>query len=136
MIQQARRWRPQRQPLLIVAGGCAAVSLPLACVKQHVTTRSRGRRDVALYHPPSPHRAASMAPTRCRGPRRLQAWAERAETPRETVAGTRLDRPAQNPVGLFSHSRVVHLAVAPRRHPRRASGNSSEQTAHRGVLLY
>jgi hypothetical protein len=66
MIQQARRWRPQRQPLLIVAGGCAAVSLPLACVKQHVTTRSRGRRDVALYHPPSPHRAASMAPTRCR----------------------------------------------------------------------
>jgi hypothetical protein len=48
MMKQVRRWLPGRRLVLVVEGGCAAVSLALACVKQQVVMVSRRRWDAAL----------------------------------------------------------------------------------------
>jgi hypothetical protein len=48
MIRHVRRWLPERQLVLVVDGGCAAVSLALACVKRQVAMVSR------LYYPHGP----------------------------------------------------------------------------------
>jgi hypothetical protein len=87
MMQQVRRWLPGRRLVLVVAGGFAAVSLALACVKQQVGMVSRLRRDAALYHPPGPQPPGKRGPKPLKGPRQrsLQAWAERLDTPWKTV---------------------------------------------------
>src|SRR6266550_9597538 len=87
MMQQARRWLPGRPLVLVVDGGFAAVSLALACVKSQVAMVSRLRWDAALYHRPAPHPPGKRGPQPLKGKRqrRLQAWAERADTPWETV---------------------------------------------------
>jgi DDE superfamily endonuclease len=54
MMRHARRWLPGRSLVLVVDGGCAAVSLALAWVKSQVTMVSRLRWDAVLYHPPGP----------------------------------------------------------------------------------
>ena len=87
MMKQVRRWLPGRQVVLVVDGGFAAVSLALACVTYHVTMVSRLRWDAALYHPPGPQPPGKRGPDPTKGQRQrsLQSWAERADTPWETV---------------------------------------------------
>jgi DDE superfamily endonuclease len=87
MMKQVRRWLPGRQVVLVVDGGFAAVSLALACVTYHVTMVSRLRWDAALYHPPGPQPPGKRGPKPTKGQRQrsLQNWAERSDTPWETV---------------------------------------------------
>jgi hypothetical protein len=87
MMKQVRRWLPGRRLILVVDGGFAAVSLALACVKHQVVMVSRLRWDAALYHPPAPQPPGKRGPKPLKGKRQrsLQAWAERADTPWETV---------------------------------------------------
>jgi DDE superfamily endonuclease len=87
MMKQVRRWLPGRQLVLVVDGGFAAVSLALACVKNNVVMVSRLRWDAALYHPPGPQPPGKRGPKPLKGKRqrRLQAWAERSDTPWEEV---------------------------------------------------
>jgi DDE superfamily endonuclease len=87
MMQQVRRWLPGRRLVLVVDGGFAAVSLALACVTQQVSMVSRLRWDAALYHPPGPQPPGKRGPKPLKGKRQrsLQGWAERSDTPWETV---------------------------------------------------
>jgi hypothetical protein len=87
MMQQVRRWLPDRRLVLVVDGGFAAVSLALACVTHKVVMVSRLRWDAALYHPPGPQPPGKRGPKPLKGKRqrRLQGWAGRSETPWETV---------------------------------------------------
>ena len=87
MMKQVRRWLPGRQLVLVVDGGFAAVALALACVTYHVTMVSRLRWDAALYHPPGPQPPGKRGPKPTKGQRQrsLQNWAERSDTPWETV---------------------------------------------------
>ena len=88
MMQQARRGLPGRRLVLVVDGGFAAVSLALACVKSKVVMVSRLRWDAALYHPPGSQPPGKRGPKPLQGKRQrsLQGWAERSDTPGETVA--------------------------------------------------
>jgi hypothetical protein len=88
MMQQVRRWRPGRRLVLVVDGGFAAVSLALAWVTQRVVMVSRLRWAAALSHPPGPQPPGNRGPKATKGRRQwsLQAWAERSDTPWETVA--------------------------------------------------
>jgi len=87
MMKQVRRWLPRRRLVLVVDGGFAAVSLALACVKNQVVMVSRLRWDAALYHPPGlqPQSKRCPKPTKGKRQRSLQSWAERSDTPWETV---------------------------------------------------
>jgi hypothetical protein len=87
MMKQARRWLPGRRLVLVVDGGFAAVSLALACVKSQVAMVSRLRWDAALYHPPGPQPPGKRGPKPLKGTRQrsMQGWAERSDTPWETV---------------------------------------------------
>jgi DDE superfamily endonuclease len=87
MMKQVRRWLPSRWLVLVVDGGFAAVSLARACVTHHVTMVSRLRWDAALYHPPAPQPKGKRGPKPLKGKRQrsLQEWAERVDTPWETV---------------------------------------------------
>jgi hypothetical protein len=87
MMQQVRRWLPGRRLVLVVDGGFAAVSLALACITHHVTMGSRWRWDAALSHEPEPQPPGKRGPkpTKGRRQRSLQGWAERSDTPWETV---------------------------------------------------
>jgi hypothetical protein len=114
MMQQVRRWLPGRQLVLVVDGGFAAVSLALACVKHQVAMVSRLRWDAALYHPPGtqPPGKRGPKPTKGKRQRSLQAWAERADTPWETVevdwyGGQR------KTLWVFSHTALWHTPGLP-----------------------
>jgi hypothetical protein len=87
MMQHVRRWLPGQRLVLVVGGGFAAVSLALAWVTHHVVMVSRRRWDAALYHPPEPHPPGKRVrkPTKGLRPPSLQAWANRRDTPWETV---------------------------------------------------
>src|SRR5918994_577749 len=87
MMKQVRRWLPGRRLALVVDGGFAAVALALACVKQQVVMVSRLRWDAALYHPPAPQPPGKRGPKPTKGKRQrsLQGWAERSDTPWESV---------------------------------------------------
>jgi DDE superfamily endonuclease len=87
MMQQVRRWLPGRRLVLVVDGGFAAVLLALACVKSRVVMVSRLRWDAAPYHPPGwqPQGKRGPKPTKGKRQRRLQSWAERFDTPWESV---------------------------------------------------
>ena len=69
MMKQVRRWLPGRRLVLVVAGGFAAVSLALACVKSRVVMVSRLRWDAALYHPPGPQPKGKRGPKPLKGKR-------------------------------------------------------------------
>jgi DDE superfamily endonuclease len=87
MMKQARRWLPGRRVVVVLDGGFSAVSLALACVKNNVVMVSRLRWDAALYHPPGPQPPGKRGPKPTKGKRQrsLQGWAERSDTPWETV---------------------------------------------------
>jgi hypothetical protein len=87
MTQQVRRWLPGRWLVLVVDGGFAAVSLALACVKHQVVMVSRLCLDAALYHPPESQPKSKRGPKPLKGKcqRSLHGWAERSDTPWETV---------------------------------------------------
>jgi DDE superfamily endonuclease len=109
MMQQVRRWLPGRALVLVVDGGFAAVSLASACVKSQVTMVSRLRWDAALYHWPGPHPQGKRGPKPLKGKRQrsLQEWAERTDTPWETVevdwyGGQR------RTLWVFSHTALWH----------------------------
>jgi hypothetical protein len=114
MMQQVRRWLPGRRLVLVVDGGFAAVSLALACVKSQVAMVSRLRWDAALYHRPGAHPQGKRGPKPLKGKRqrRLQAWAERADTPWETVEvdwyGGRRKK-----LWVFSHTALWHTRGLP-----------------------
>ncbi len=69
MMQQVRRWLPERLLVLVVDGGFAAVALALACTASEVVMVSRMRLDAALYHPPGPHPAGKRGRKPTKGPR-------------------------------------------------------------------
>jgi hypothetical protein len=114
MMRQVRRWLPERQLVLVVDGGFAAVSLALACVKSQVAMVSRLRWDAALYHPSGPQPLGKRGPKPLKGKRqrRLQVWAERADTPWETVEvdwyGGR-----RKQLWVFSHTALWHTRGLP-----------------------
>jgi hypothetical protein len=87
MMKQVRRWLPDRRLVLVVDGAFAAVALVLACIKSKVIMVSRLRWDAALYHWPEPQPPGKRGRKPTKGPRQrsLQAWAERSDTPWETV---------------------------------------------------
>jgi hypothetical protein len=87
MMQQVHRWLPGRRLALVVDGGFAAVSLALTCVKRQVIMVSRLRWDAALYHWPEPQSPGKRGPKPTKGKRQrsLQGWAERSDTPWQTV---------------------------------------------------
>jgi hypothetical protein len=75
---------------------------------------SRLRWDAALYHPPGPHPPGKRGPKPLKGKRqrRLQGWAERSDTPWETVEvvwylGER------KPLWVFSHTALWHTPGLP-----------------------
>jgi hypothetical protein len=114
MMRQARRWLPGRPLVLVVDGGFAAVSLALACVKSQVTMVSRLRWDAALYHQPGPQPQGKRGPKPTKGKRQrsLQAWAERTDTPWETVI---VDwyRGQRKTLWVFSHTGLWHTPGLP-----------------------
>jgi hypothetical protein len=114
MITQVRRWLPGRRLVLVVDGGFAAVSLALACVKHHVVMVSRLRWDAALYHRPGPQPPGKRGrkPLKGKRQRSLQGWAERADTPWQTVevnwyGGQRKE------LWVFSHTALWHTPGLP-----------------------
>jgi DDE superfamily endonuclease len=114
MMRQVRRWLPGRPLVLVVDGGFAAVSLALACVKSQVTMVSRLRWDAALYHLPGPQPQGKRGPKPTTGKRQrsLQAWAERTDTPWETVI---VDwyRGQRKTLWVFSHTGLWHTPGMP-----------------------
>jgi DDE superfamily endonuclease len=114
MMKQVRRWLPGHLLVLVVDGGFAAVSLALACVKHHVTMVSRLRWDAALYHPPAPQPKGKRGPKPWKGKRQrsLQRWAERADTPWETVE---VDwyRGERKQLWVFSRTALWHTPKLP-----------------------
>jgi hypothetical protein len=114
MTQQVRRWLPGRTLVLVVDGGFAAVSLALACVKSQVTMVSRLRWDAALYHRPGPHPQGKRGPKPLKGKRQrsLQEWAERTDTPWETVEVDWYGGQSKH-LWVFSHTALWHTPGLP-----------------------
>jgi hypothetical protein len=75
---------------------------------------SRLRWDAALYHPPAPPPKGKRGPTPLKGqrPRSLQRWAERADTPWETMA---VDwyRGERKPLWVFSRTALWYTPKWP-----------------------
>jgi hypothetical protein len=105
LMPQVRRGRPDRRLVVVGDGGFAAVALALACVKQPVVMACRLRREAALSHRPGPQPPGTRgrAPLKGQRQRSLQGWAERSDTPGETVAVTGYGGPRQ-PLWGFSRT--------------------------------
>jgi hypothetical protein len=71
MIGAVRRWLPQRDLVLVVDGGMAAVKLGLRCASyvHPVTLVSRLRLDAALHEPPKPQPKSKRGPKPKKGDR-------------------------------------------------------------------
>jgi hypothetical protein len=109
MVLQVRRWLPERELILVLDGGFAAVDLARACQRHQVTMICRLRLDAALYHPPGPQPPGRRGPKPKKGPRqrRLTEWARRSDTPWEEVEvewyGGR-----RKPMQVFSRTGLWH----------------------------
>ena len=115
MRTQGRRWLPGRRLVWVVAGGVAAVSLALAGVKPPVVMVSRLRWEAALSHRPGPQPPGTRGPKPLKGTRqrRVQAWAERSDTPWDTVEVDGYGGQRKT-LGVFSHTALWYT---PRRPP-------------------
>jgi hypothetical protein len=73
MIGQVRRWVPERQLILVVDGGLAAIKLGQRCKRyaQSVTYVSRLRLDAGLYHWPQSQPKGKPGPKPKKGARQL-----------------------------------------------------------------
>jgi hypothetical protein len=69
LVLQARRWLPDRPPILVADSGFAALGLLAAPARRGVTCVTRLRLDAALYGPPPPRRPGAVGRPRTRGPR-------------------------------------------------------------------
>jgi hypothetical protein len=88
LVLQVRRWLPERELILVVDGGFAAVELAHDCQRHRITLICRLRLDAALYDPPGPQPPSKRGPKPKKGARqrRLREWASSGETPWETIA--------------------------------------------------
>jgi hypothetical protein len=88
MVLQVRRWLPERELILVVDGGFAAVELARDCQRHRVTLICRLRLDAGLYDPPGPQPPGKRGRKPKKGPRqrRLTEWASDGDTPWETIA--------------------------------------------------
>ena len=114
MIQHVRRGLPERQLVLGVDGGLAAVSWALACVTHQVAMVSRVRWDAARYHPPGPQPSGQRGPKLLQGKRqrRLQDSADRADTPWEDVEVVWY-RGQRKQLWVFSHTALWYTRGLP-----------------------
>jgi len=111
MMQQVRRWLPERLLVLVVDGGFAAVALALACTTSEVVMVSRMRLDAALYHPPAPRPANAPGRKPTKGPRQrsLKVWAARSDTPWESVT-VNWYHGEQKPLQVFSRTALWYTS--------------------------
>jgi len=88
MVLHVRRWLPERELILVVDGGYAAVELARDCQRHRVAWICRLRLDAGLYDPPGPQPLSKRGPKPKKGPRqrRLTEWASGGDTPGETIA--------------------------------------------------
>ena len=88
MALQVRRWLPERELILVVDGGYAAVELARDCQRHRVALICRPRLDAGWYDPPGPQPLSKRGPKPKKGPRqrRLTEWASGGDTPWETIA--------------------------------------------------
>jgi hypothetical protein len=66
---QVRRWVPERELILVLDGGFAAVELASDCRRHRITLVCRLRIDAALYDPPGPPAPGRRGPKPTKGPR-------------------------------------------------------------------
>ena len=87
MVVQVRRWLPERELILVLDGGFAAVKLAHDCQRHHVAMVCRLRLDAALYDPPGPQPPSKRGPKPKKGQRqrRLTEWAGDSKTPWEQI---------------------------------------------------
>ncbi|MBV8611476.1 MAG: transposase [Singulisphaera sp.] len=87
MVAQVRRGLPERELILVLDGGFAAVELAQACQQHQVTRICRLRLDAALYPPPGPQPPGQRGrkPKEGARQRRLTEWARRSDPPWEQV---------------------------------------------------
>jgi hypothetical protein len=87
MVVQVRRWLPERELILVLDGGFAAVKLAHDCQRHQVAMVCRLRLDAALYDPPGPQPPSKRGPKPKKGQRqrRLTEWAGDRETPWERI---------------------------------------------------
>jgi hypothetical protein len=85
LVLQVRRWNPERTVVLVLDGGFAAVKLARACRRHRVALVCRWRLDAGLYDPPGEPPAGKRGPKPKKGrPQlKLNAWAQREDTPWE-----------------------------------------------------
>src|SRR5512142_2383880 len=69
MVVHVRRWLPERELILVVDGGFAAVKLAHDCQRHQVAMICRLRLDAALYDPPGPQPPSKRGPMPKKGPR-------------------------------------------------------------------
>ncbi len=83
MVVQMRRWFPDREIVLVLDGGYAAVKLAHACRRQHVALICRLRLDAGLYDPPPAPVPGRRGPKPKKGARQLKLTerAGRGDTP-------------------------------------------------------
>jgi hypothetical protein len=138
MSTPVRRWLPGRRLVWVVDGGVAAVSLALAGVKPHVVMVSRLCWAAALYRRPGlqPPGKRGRKPAKGKRQRRVQGWAECADTPWEDVAVNWYGGQAEAGVGLLAYGPVVHSPVAACGTSLCAGGRSRGEAANGGLLLY
>src|SRR5512135_713283 len=87
MVVHVRRWLPERELILVLDGGFAAVKLAHDCQRHQVAMVCRLRLDAALYDPPGPQPPSKRGPKPKKGQRqrRLIEWAGDRETPWERI---------------------------------------------------
>src|SRR5918992_1559370 len=109
MRPQVRRWLPDRRLVWVVAGGFAAVSLALACVKPQVAMVSRLRWDAALDSPARPAARGHTRPPTVEGeaPTELAGLGSTLGYAMGNHRGGLVRGEAETALGLLAHSAVV-----------------------------
>jgi hypothetical protein len=86
MIRLGHRWLPERQKVLVVEGGYAAIKLALTCaLLKNTAVVMRFHWDAALHAPPAAKTPGQHGPAALQGKRQRspQQWATRRDTPWE-----------------------------------------------------